>query len=61
MRICRPPWLVYWVVADLDASVHAAAEMGGEIVVVLRPLSGGRYSIIRHPAGAVSALYQPGG
>ena len=53
-------WLVYWVVADLDASVRTVGEMSGEVVVAPRPLSGGRFSVVRDPAGAVSALYQPG-
>jgi predicted enzyme related to lactoylglutathione lyase len=53
-------WLLYIVVADLDDSAASCVELGGAIVSGPRPLSGGRICVIRDPAGAVCALYQPG-
>lgn len=53
-----PQWLVYIIVADLDASIAACVERGGRVVV--GPVGeGGRYCVIQDPAGAVAALMQP--
>jgi len=52
-------WLMYIVVEDLDASVAECVALGGAIVSGPRPLSEGRFCVIRDPAGAVCALFQP--
>ena len=53
-------WLVYLTVADLDASVAKVAELGGEILLPAKSMGGyGRYCVIKDPAGAVAALYEP--
>jgi predicted enzyme related to lactoylglutathione lyase len=52
-------WLIYIVVADLDASLTACVEHGGKIVVAARPLAGGLFSVIEDPSGAAAALFQP--
>ena len=53
-------WLIYIVVDNLDESVKRCRELGGEIVREPRAMGGqGRYSVIRDPAGAVSALFEP--
>ncbi len=53
-------WLIYITVPDLEESIRRCTEMGG---VVLTPPpagdGGARYCVIRDPAGAVAALYQP--
>jgi len=51
-------WLVYIVVADVDASARQCVERGGELLAGPSALAGGRYCVIRDPAGAVAALYQ---
>lgn len=52
----QPPcWVVYFVVADLDASVAQCCERGGKILVERRE---SRFVVIEDPAGAVCALYQ---
>jgi predicted enzyme related to lactoylglutathione lyase len=51
-------WLPYVVVDDLDASLEAAVRMGGEVVVPLRGPEGGRFAVVRDPAGAVLALWE---
>jgi predicted enzyme related to lactoylglutathione lyase len=53
-------WLLYIVVADVDRSAASCVELGGAVVAGPRPLSGGRFCVIRDPAGAVCALFQPG-
>lgn len=55
-----PVWLVYLTVADLDASVAKVEALGGSIVVAAKSMGGyGRYCVIKDPAGAVAALYEP--
>jgi predicted enzyme related to lactoylglutathione lyase len=51
-------WLVYITVDDIEASVAACAANGGEVLVPVRGLAGGRFCVIRDPAGATAALYQ---
>jgi predicted enzyme related to lactoylglutathione lyase len=52
-------WLLYFVVEDLDASVRACVERGGVLITAPRAAGGGRFCVIKDPAGAVCALYQP--
>jgi len=53
-------WLSYIVVPDLDAAVAAAEQRGGEVVVPRQAQGGqGSYAVLRDPAGAAFALYQP--
>ena len=55
-----PVWLVYLTVADLDASVAKVEQLGGDILVPTKTMGGyGRYCVIKDPAGAVAALYEP--
>lgn len=51
-------WLVYIIVADVDASAEKCREGGGEVLVAPREMGADRYCVIRDPAGAVCALYQ---
>lgn len=53
-----PQWLIYIVVADLDASISACRENGGKVLREPHGLAGGRFAIIEDPVGAVTALYQ---
>jgi len=52
-------WLIYIVVADVEASVAACIENGGKIVVETRGLAGGRFCVVEDPGGSIAALYQP--
>jgi len=52
-----PVWLVYITVADADASAKKAAELGGAVIDGPRDVGGGRFAVIRDPAGAVCAVY----
>ena len=57
-----PVWLIYIVVEDLEKSLEACTEGGGEILKGPKGMGpGSAYAVIRDPAGAVSALYQVGG
>lgn len=51
-------WLVYIVVEDVEASIERCTNLGGEVLVEPRGAGGGRYCVIKDPAGAVCALYQ---
>lgn len=53
-----PQWLIYVNVSDADAAAARAVARGGELVVGLRDVGGGRFCVIRDPAGAVFALFQ---
>jgi predicted enzyme related to lactoylglutathione lyase len=53
-------WLVYITVADVQASARRCRELGGEVLVGPRGMgSFGQVCVIRDPAGAVAALFQP--
>jgi predicted enzyme related to lactoylglutathione lyase len=50
-------WLLYVTVEDLDDSVAAAAEFGGNVVFGPRESEAlGRWCVVEDPAGAVMAL-----
>ncbi len=53
-------WLIYITVDDLDTSMAEVTDRGGEIIADAKEVSGhGRYCVIRDPAGAVAALFEP--
>jgi uncharacterized protein len=52
-------WLIYITVDDLEHSIEECQRLGGSVIAPPRGLSGGRFCVIRDPAGAVCALYQP--
>jgi uncharacterized protein len=54
-----PQWLIYITVANLDASMTECKRHGGSVVVGPRGSGKGRYCVIKDPAGAVCALYEP--
>jgi predicted enzyme related to lactoylglutathione lyase len=50
-------WLMYVVVADLDASIAACEQHGGRALTAARSAGpGARFRVIQDPAGAVLAL-----
>jgi uncharacterized protein len=52
-------WLIYVVVADLDASLAECTARGGAVLSGPRGQAPeARYAVIRDPAGAMIALYQ---
>lgn len=55
-----PQWLIYIVVADLNTSLLECEARGGVVVAGPKSMGGrARYAVIRDPAGAVAALYEP--
>ena len=53
-------WLVYITVEDLTASLQQCEALGGKVLAGPRDMGGqGRMAVIRDPAGAVAALFQP--
>jgi uncharacterized protein len=55
-----PLWMMYIIVENADRSAEKARSLGGAVLVGPRDMGGGRFAVIRDPAGAVCALYQPG-
>jgi predicted enzyme related to lactoylglutathione lyase len=55
-----PVWLVYVVVADLDASLSSATALGGEVLAGPKATGRDRFAVLRDPAGASFALWQKG-
>lgn len=53
-----PVWMIYLIVEDLDASIAACNERGGQVIAGPRQMGAARYCVIRDPAGAICALYQ---
>ena len=52
-------WLVYITVMDLQFSVDEVIANGGEVLRAPTDMGAGQFAVIRDPAGAVCALYQP--
>lgn len=52
-------WLMYVNVADIEASLKKCDELGGERITEVKSSPQGSFCVIKDPAGAVLALYQP--
>ncbi len=52
-----PVWMIYITVPDVDAAVAAACAAGGSLVTGPRSAGGGRFAVVRDPAGALFGLY----
>ena len=53
-------WLIYIVVADIKVSLENCEANGGTILNPVRQMGEGKAAVIRDPAGAVCALFEPG-
>lgn len=53
-----PQWMIYITVADLEASMARCVALGGVVLTRIKEMDG-RVCVIRDPAGAVAALYEP--
>jgi len=51
-----PNWGVYFSVADCDASVKGAEELGGRSIVPPRDIPPGRFAVVADPSGAVFSV-----
>ncbi len=55
-----PQWLIYIHVDNLDGSLRACVDGGGQVLSGPRVMPGyGRYAVIQDPAGAACALFEP--
>jgi predicted enzyme related to lactoylglutathione lyase len=55
-----PQWIVYVNVEDLERSMARCEALGGQVVAPPRDYGAeGRYAVVRDPAGAVFALFEP--
>lgn len=55
-----PVWLMYITVENADESANVCIANGGEVLVGPKDMGNmGRFCVIRDPAGAIAALYQP--
>ena len=54
-----PTWLMYVTVQDLDGCVARCHASGGEVLDGPRAAGGAQIAVIKDPAGAVLALYEP--
>jgi uncharacterized protein len=55
-----PNWMVYFAVADCDATVQKASEIGGGVIVSPEDIPGvGRFAILRDPSSAAFAILKP--
>ena len=55
-----PHWLLYFLVADADASTARLMELGGRTIMPPMTMEKvGRFSVVADPQGAVFSLFQP--
>lgn len=54
-----PGWMIYITVANLDKSLEKVKKRGGEVLQEPRGAGGGRMCVIKDPAGATCALFEP--
>ncbi|UCF68905.1 MAG: VOC family protein [Acidobacteriota bacterium] len=53
-------WMIYIIVDHLDERIERCRRLGGGVLVEPKQMGAhGRYGIIRDPAGAVCALFEP--
>jgi predicted enzyme related to lactoylglutathione lyase len=52
-------WHVYFAVADADATVAKAADLGGEVLVKPFDTPAGVMAVLRDPQGAVFSINKP--
>jgi predicted enzyme related to lactoylglutathione lyase len=52
-------WLIYITVPNLAASLKRCVAKGGKVLRPAKSMGGARMAVVRDPAGAVAALYQP--
>jgi predicted enzyme related to lactoylglutathione lyase len=53
-----PHWLVYFTVADTDATVARAQELGGKVVSPAQDIPQGRFAVLADPQGATFGVIQ---
>jgi uncharacterized protein len=53
-----PHWMVYFAVADVNASVETATELGGSVSVPPTQVGVGTFAVVRDPVGAFFAVIQ---
>jgi predicted enzyme related to lactoylglutathione lyase len=59
MKDVPPHWLVYFAVADCDASTKQAKDLGGTVLSPPMDIPNiGRFAVVLDPQGAVFALYK---
>jgi predicted enzyme related to lactoylglutathione lyase len=52
-------WLMYIIVADIEASAERCRALGGKLLTDIKSMGEmGRYCVIQDPAGAVAALFE---
>jgi predicted enzyme related to lactoylglutathione lyase len=51
-------WLVYFAVADCEATVRRASELGGQVMVPTTTVPQGTFAILADPTGATFAVIQ---
>ena len=54
-----PQWLVYIIVEDVEQSAERCKQLGGDVIAGPGSMAGGRFCVIRDPAWAVCALFEP--
>ena len=52
-------WLVYFTVLDLQFAVDEVVANGGQVLRAPTDMGAGQFAVIRDPAGAVCALFEP--
>jgi predicted enzyme related to lactoylglutathione lyase len=54
-----PQWILYFIVESVERSAQACVDGGGELISPIRKAGAASYCVIKDPAGAVCAIYQP--
>jgi predicted enzyme related to lactoylglutathione lyase len=53
-----PHWLVYFAVANTDATVKRAQDLGGKVMAPAMDIPQGRFAVLADPQGAAFAIIQ---
>jgi predicted enzyme related to lactoylglutathione lyase len=53
-----PQWIIYIKVHNLDESLAAARQKGGQVLVGPKPFGNARFCVLKDPAGAVFAVVE---